>query len=483
VAQVDGTAAAGARDHRCLSTLPVEGGLDEADVAFSGVAGQARLLAEGRLTSAGLVDLLLRRIERLQPRLNAFRVVFADEARAAARAADEARAAGDTRPLLGVPIAVKDNVAVAGQRALMGTGSPEPTSDTDDVLVARLRAAGLVVMGLTHLPELALWAATESQHHGITRNPWDTDRAPGGSSGGSAAAVAAGLVPAAHATDGLGSIRIPASSCGLVGLKPTHGRVPLGPDPDHWLGLSHAGFVTRSVEDSALLLDAVIEPAPGLADGLVEPASLRVAVSAKPSTPVKVHPEVRRVVDEAADRLRDLGHHVVHRDPPYRSAVANANTVRYLAGVAKDVSHLTDRTATERRTRTLARMGRAFPGRTVAWARRTGEGFGERVTRGLFADVDVLVTPTVPLLPVRAGSVAGRGLAGTLPSMLPRAAMTGPWNACGLPAISVPVGTSADGLPIGVQLIAPAGSDALLLGLAATLERSIGWTARRPQVD
>jgi amidase len=457
--------------------------LDEAEVAYAGVAGQARLLAEGRLTAADLVDLLLRRIERLQPRLNAFRLVLAEDARAAAQAADAGRASGDPRPLLGVPIAVKDNVAVAGQSALVGTGSPEPVSQTDDALVARLKSAGLVVLGLTHLPELALWAATESRHHGITRNPWAPGRAPGGSSGGSAAAVAAGLVPAAHATDGLGSIRIPASSCGLVGLKPTHGRVPLGPDPDHWYGLSHAGFVTRSVEDTALLLDAVIQPEPGLSDAIADAASLRVAVSTKPSTPTRVHPEVRRVHEEAAERLRALGHQIVRRDPPYRPAVANSNSVRYLAGVARDVSHLADPSATERRTRVLARIGRAFPARMVSRARRTGEGFGDRVTRGLFADVDVLLTPTVPLLPVPAGSIVGRGLTGTLPSMLPRAAMTGPWNACGLPAISVPVGMSDDGLPIGVQLVGPAGGDAVLLALAAALERSVGWTARRPPVD
>ena len=457
--------------------------LDETEVAFAGVAGQAKLLAEGRLTSAELVDILLRRIGRLQPRLNAFRIVLADDARVAAQAADAARAAGDNRPLLGVPIAIKDNVAVAGQSALMGTGSPEPINDTDDLLVARLKDAGLVVIGLTHLPELALWAATESRHHGITRNPWDTDRAPGGSSGGSAAAVAAGMVPAAHATDGLGSIRIPASSCGLVGLKPTHGLVPLGPDPDHWNGLSHAGFVTRSVEDTALLLDAVVEPTPRFADQLAGSSPLRVAVSTKPSTPTKVHPEVRRVVEEATDQLRGLGHQVVRRDPPYRAAVANANTVRYLAGVAQDTSHLADPTATERRTRVLARMGRAIPARTVSWGRRTGEGFGERVARGLLADVDVLLTPTVPLLPVKAGSIADRGLVGTLPSMLPRAAMTGPWNACGFPAISVPVGMTEEGLPVGVQLVGRGDSDAMLLTLAAALERSTGWTARRPPVD
>ncbi len=247
------------------------GGPSEQEVAYAGVAGQARMLADGRLTAVDLVDLLLRRIDRLQPSLNAFRVVLGDEARRGAAAADEARRGGDTRPLLGVPVAVKDNVPVAGQAALIGTGSPEVVATQDDELIRRLRAAGMVVLGLTHLPELALWAATESAHHGVTRNPWDHRLAPGGSSGGSAAAVAAGLVPVATATDGLGSIRLPASACGLVGLKPTHGTVPLGPDPDHWAGLSHAGVLTRSVGDTALVLDAVVAPAPGWSDVLTEP--------------------------------------------------------------------------------------------------------------------------------------------------------------------------------------------------------------------
>ncbi|HET6816167.1 MAG TPA: amidase family protein [Mycobacteriales bacterium] len=457
--------------------------VDETEIAFAGVAGQSGLLAAGELTSAQLVDILLRRIERLQPRLNAFRVVLAREARAAAAQADEARAAGDTRPLLGVPIAIKDNVAVAGQSALMGTGSPEPVNASDDVLVARLKAAGMVVLGLTHLPELALWAATESRHHGVTRNPWETDRSPGGSSGGSAAAVAAGLVPAAHATDGLGSIRIPASSCGLVGLKPTHGLVPLGPDPDHWYGLSHAGLLTRSVVDTAMLLDAVVQPAPDFSAGLDQTGTFRVAVSAKPSTPTKVHADVQRVLDEAASAVRELGHDVVRRDPPYRTAVANANTVRYLRGCATDVSRLADPRRTEPRTRVLARMGRALPSATVTWARRRGEAFGEQVANDVFGEAEVLMTPTVPLLPVPAGSIARSGLARTMPAMLPRAAMTGPWNACGFPAVSVPFGTSSDGLPIGVQLVGPRGSDGTLLRLAAALERTAGWTARRPPVD
>ena len=457
--------------------------LDEAHVAFAGVAGQSRMLTDGDLTSAQLVDLLLRRIERLQPSLNAFRVVLAGEARRAAAAADEARAKGDTRPLLGVPIAIKDNAAVTGQSALMGTGSPEPVNTSDDPLVARLRAAGMVVIGLTHLPELALWAATESRHHGITRNPWDTDRAPGGSSGGSAAAVAAGLVPAAHATDGLGSIRIPASSCGLVGLKPTHGLVPLGPDPDHWYGLSHAGFVTRSVADTAILLAAVVGPGHDFSGALADPDPLRIAVSTKPSTPTKVHPHVQRTVEDAVDQLRALGHDVVRRDPPYRNAVANANTVRYLRGCATDVSRLADPTRTESRTRALARMGRALPSASVTWARRRGQEFGKHVEEEMFAEVDVLMTPTVPLLPVHAGSIARRGLLRTLPSMLPRAAMTGPWNACGFPAMNVPFGVSSDGLPIGIQLVGAPGSDGTLLRLAASLEHATRWTARRPPVD
>jgi amidase len=459
---------------------------EDEDVAFAGVSGQAARLADGRLTSVELVDILLRRIERLQPRLNAFRVVLADEARAAAAAADDARRAGDTRPLLGVPIAIKDNVPVAGQSALLGTGSPEPVAVEDDELVRRLRAAGLVVLGLTNLPELALWAATESEHHGVTRNPWATDRAPGGSSGGSAVAVAAGLVPAAHATDGLGSIRLPASACGLVGLKPTHGAVPLGPDIDHWEGLSHAGFLTRSVRDTALLLDA-IGAGTSSAEGeawtarLKAPARLRIAVSTKPSVRAPVTADARAAVESVAVELRDLGHVVTEADPPY-GQIPLSNSLRYLAGVAHDVDRLADPSATEGRTRTLARLGRRVPHRTVGWARGQGTALAERMGE-FFTQHDVLVTPTTPLPPARAGSIVGRGFAATVRSMAPRAAFTGPWNGSGLPAVSIPWTTDSDGLPVGIQLVGPRDSDPRLLALAGALERIAGWTARRPPVD
>jgi amidase len=482
VAPVDRFAATGhGRDGRLTAGPDGMTASEAADVAFAGVAGQAALLAEGSLTSVDLVELLLERIARLQPTLNAFRAVLADEARREARVADEQRGGGDRRPLLGVPIAIKDNVPVAGQRFFNGTGSPTPPASADDELVRRLRRAGLVVIGLTQLPELALWAATESAHHGVTRNPWDTNRAPGGSSGGSAAAVAAGLVPAAHATDGLGSIRIPASSCGLVGLKPTHGLVPLGPDIDHWEGLSHAGFVTRTVRDTALLLDAVVEPSPGLTGVLEDTSPRRVALSLRPTTPVRIDPQVRSVVEAAADALRAAGHAVTEHKVPY-GGIANANSVRYLAGVAHDVDLLDDPAATERRTRQLAFAGRRLPRRLVERARDGGAAFARRMD-AVFTDCDVLLTPTVAKLPVAAGSIVGRSLPATLRPMLPRAAFTGAWNGSGLPAVSLPFGQTPADLPIGVQLIGPAGSEGVLLALGAALEAASGWPQRRPPVD
>lgn len=461
-------------------SVPGELPLDEDSIAYAGALGQAELLRSGQLTSVQLVDLLLARIGRLDGRINAFRMVLADAARAEAAAADQARAAGDDRPLLGVPIAIKDTVAVAGTAAMCGTGSLEPEATEDDELVRRIRAAGLVVIGKTHLPELAMWAATESISHGITRNPWDPRRAPGGSSGGSAAAVAAGMVAAAHATDGLGSIRIPASCCGLVGLKPTHDFLPVG---DHWQGLSHAGFLTRSVRDTAALLDATADPHPRLADAIAAGTGrLRVAATTKAATPTGVKKEIRQAVDRAAALLRDLGHTVTATTPPYGPAVVASNTARYLAGVATDSAGLADPKATERRTRVLSALGRRLSPERVTGAREVGRAFAAEMD-GFFNEYDLVLTPTMPVLPRKAGGLVRRGTLRTLTYMLPCAAFTGPWNASGLPAISLPVGTTSDGLPIGVQLIGPAHSEGRLLSVAAEMERVIGWTDRRVDPD
>jgi amidase len=282
-------------------------------------------------------------------------------------------------------------------------------------------------------------------------------------------------VPAAHATDGLGSIRIPASCCGLVGLKPTHGFVPAG---DHWKGLSHAGFVTRSVRDTAALLDAATDGEADLMNQLGPPTPLRIAVSTRAATPVRPVAEVRDALDRAAGILRDLGHTVVDRDPPYGAALSPANTTRYLAGIAKDVAGLADAGVIESRSRALARLGRRLPEGAVTWARRQGAAFATSMAQ-FFSEVDLLITPTMPVLPRNAGCLADRGLLRTIGLMLPCAAYTGPWNGAGLPAMSLPVGLTSEGLPVGVQVVGPVRSEATLLGLAAAVEPVAGWLDRR----
>src|SRR5918992_3220167 len=229
--------------------------MEREDLAFAGVARQAELIRAGEVSSRELVELYLERIERLDPELNAFRKVMAERALVDAQQADGRRGAGDERPLLGVPLAVKDVEDVTGEVTRWGTDAFSTPAAQDSELVRRLRSAGAVVIGKTNCPELAIMGETEGPAFGITRNPWNTDRSVGGSSGGSAAAVAAGLCAAATGSDGMGSIRIPAACCGLVGLKPQRDRISLAPAGEHWHGLSVAGFLTRGVGDTALLVD------------------------------------------------------------------------------------------------------------------------------------------------------------------------------------------------------------------------------------
>ena len=229
--------------------------MDDLEIAFAGIARQARLIAAGELSSRELVELYLRRIERTQPTLNAFRTVFAERALLEADQADARRGAGAGRPLLGVPIAVKDDLDVAGEPTMLGTNAVDRPAAADAEVVRLLRVAGAVIIGKTNVPELCIWPFTETATFGVTRNPWDLQRAPGGSSGGSAAAVAAGLVGAALGSDGAGSIRIPAAWCGLFGLKPQRGRVSMAPRRSAWNGLSVNGVLTRRVADTALFHD------------------------------------------------------------------------------------------------------------------------------------------------------------------------------------------------------------------------------------
>jgi amidase len=450
--------------------------MDRDELAFAGAARQAELIRSGDVTSRELVILYLERIERLDPQLNAFRKVMDERAMVDAQQADGRRGAGDERPLLGVPIAVKDVEDVTGEVTGWGTAANSTPASQDSELVRRLRSAGAVVIGKTNTPEGAIIGDTEGPAFGITRNPWNTDRSPGGSSGGSAAAVAAGMCAAATASDGAGSIRIPASNCGLVGLKPTRDRIPLAPLKEHWYGLSVSGFEARSVEDAALLLSVGAEDE-DLRDSFWRPPErLRVAVSTKPVLPTRVHPDVKRVADETAGRLRSLGHEVEQRDPPY--PLVSPGPTRYLAGVAQDADQLYERPERlQRRTKGFARIGNAIPRVVLDWALREDD--TERM-RPFFERHDVLLTPVSAVPPVRAGQWEGLGAVRTFLGLAQAYPFAVEWNLTGQPSISVPVGRSDDGLPIGMQLVGRHGEEATLLALAAQLEGELRWADHRP---
>jgi amidase len=459
--------------------------MDREDLAFAGAAAQAELVRRGEVSSSELVELHLERIERLEPELNAFRVVMAERALADARQADARRAAGDERPLLGVPIAVKDTEDVAGERTAWGTAVRGAPAAHDNDLVARLRGAGAVVIGKTNMPELAIMGTTEGPAFGVTRNPWDTDRTPGGSSGGSAAAVAAGLCGAATATDGAGSIRGPASCCGLVGLKPQRDRISLGELAGHWYGMSVAGFVTRTVEDTALLLDVAADRKPerpyveAFRD---EPEKLRIALSFKAAVqPARVDGDVRRSLEHVAETLRRVGHEVEERDPAYGRAT-DAAVARYLGGIAEDSRRFAQPERLQRRTRGFVRLGGLIPRPLIDRAVRDEARHAARIGE-LFREHDVLLTPTAARPPVKAAQWEGLGALRTLLGMAAVYPFTGMWNMTGQPALSIPAPPSSDGLPVGAQLIAPKDGEGRLLALAAQLERELGWPAHRPPVD
>jgi amidase len=451
--------------------------MERDELAFAGVARQAELVRLGEVSSRELVMLHLERIERLNPQLNAFRRVMSERALVDAQQADGRRGAGEERPLLGVPIGVKDVEDVTGEVTRWGTDAFSQPAAQDSELVRRLRAAGAVIVGKTNCPELAIICDTEGPAFGITRNPWNTDHSPGGSSGGSAAAVAAGLCPGATASDGMGSIRIPAANCGLVGLKPTRDRIPLTPLTEHWYGLSVAGFLTRSVRDTALMLAIGAGDEPLIDAPDRSPGRLRVAVSTKPPFLARVHGDVKRAVDQVAAQLRLLGHEVEPEDPPYPPL--SPSSIRFLAGIAQDVDERVERPdRLQRRTKGFARTGRAIPRQVLDWARREDDWSRYKP---LFDRHDVLVTPVNAVPPWRAGEWEGLGAVRTLLGMAQvQPVFTGEWNLTGQPAISVPGGVSEDGLPIGVMIVGRHNDEATLISLAAQLEGELRWTDRRP---
>jgi amidase len=446
------------------------------DLAYGGVVRQAELLRAGELSAPELTELHLARIERLDGELNAFRVVRAERALDEARIAQDRLRAGDEAPLLGVPIAVKDNVDVAGELTTHGTGVVTAPATADSEAVRRLRAAGAVIVGKTTMPELALWPqSTDSATWGATRNPWNPARSTGGSSGGSAAAVAAGLVPGALGSDGGGSIRIPAALCGVFGIKPQRGRVALAPDDDHWLGLTCFGPFARGVADAALLLDVLSGSAPRPIAPV--PVALRIAVSTKPTLPAKPGAAAREAVASTAELLRSLGHEVRERDPDY-GQLQPLFGPRYARGAWLDAQRLGRRFELERRTRGIVRVG-ARMGRMAERARGREAARAARIN-AIFDDHDVLMTPVTAAQPPAVGRHDGAGALRTFLAAGEFACYTAPWNVTGNPACSVPAGFDADGLPTAVQLVGRPDDEATVLALAAQLEAARPWGDARP---
>jgi amidase len=460
--------------------------MDATTLAFAGAAEQARLIRAGEVSSRELVEMTLARIARLDPVLNAYRVVLAERALAEADQADARRNGGDDRPLLGVPIAIKDDVDVAGEATAWGTAAHAGPVARDAEAVRRLRAAGAIIIGKTLVPEMTMLPATDTITFGSARNPWDLSRTPGGSSGGSAAATAAGLCGVALGSDGAGSIRNPAAWTGLFGLKPTRDRVPVAPHHDAWQGLSVNGPLARTVADAALFLDATVSDAPEggfMAAAAREPGRLRIAVSTKapPGALPRLGAEERRAVESTAELLRGLGHDVVERDPAYPAGIWPAGLARVLRGIADDVqASMPYPERLESRTRRVAAIGGAIPKRTIRWARSAEAAQTTQLGR-LWEDVDVLLTPAAADGPYAAGVVGRWGTATYLARSAERLAWMPVWNVTGQPGASVPAGLDDDGLPVGVQLVGRRGDDALLLALSAQLETARPWT-RRPAV-
>ena len=471
------------------------------EFAFLDAIAQAELVRRKEVKAIELVDAAIERIERLNPTLNAVITPMYEQARTAATS----KLPGG--PFDGVPFLLKDFAAFyAGVRMISGTAfTRDFVPDHDSELVKRFKRAGLITLGKTNTPELALLVTTEPRLFGPTYNPWDTERTPGGSSGGSSAAVASGIVPIAHGNDRGGSIRIPASCCGLVGLKPTRGRNFFGPDyGDMPAGLVSEHVVTRTVRDCAALLDATAGPAigdpyvtplperPFLQEVSTNPRRLRIAFTDATLTGNKVHDDCARAVREAAALCADLGHEVVEAAPKIDSELLFQSFITVwsvsCAWTVDDMAITTGRTPTpdqfEPLTWAIYEKGR----QCSASAYLLAETALQKVTRGIapfFVGHDVWLTPTLGQPPVPLGTFDAPPEDPL--QVLSRVATFSPFtrifNVTGQPAITLPLFWNADGLPIGTHLVARFGDEATLFRLAAQLEEARSWADRRPPVS
>lgn len=438
----------------------------------------ARAVRRGDTSATQVVADHLDHIGVADRAVSAFRVVRAGEAIAESEKVDEQHDLGNL-PLAGVPIAVKENTAVAGLPTWNGSAAARTAvAEADHEVVRRLRGAGAVVLGVTRMPELGLWALTDDGDTS-TRNPWRADRTPGGSSGGAAAAVSAGMVPIAHGNDGLGSLRIPAACCGLVGIKPGRGVVPYQMGPDDWFGMAEHGILATTVADAAVGLDVLAGRRP---EKLVEPARLRVAVSLR--SPVRgIRPDTanRDAVAAATRLLAAAGHDPISTDPVYPASLGMRVLATWFAAAHREAEAAgLDRRTLQRRTRRHAAVGN--------WTWRKGYVREADRTRwrdssiGFFSggSYDLLVTPALAATPPRAQGWCSRSWRSNMLTSLRYAPYAAPWNAAGLPAMVVPVGVRPDGLPLGVQLVAPPGGERLLLAVAGQFELAAPWRRHAP---
>jgi amidase len=473
------------------------------DLAVLDATAQADLVRRGEVTPAELVEAARVRIEAVNPELNAV-IHRLDEKAAAAAVAPEL----PDGPFRGVPFLVKDVVChTAGDPYHCGMQFLKErnwTADTDAYLAQKLRRAGFVFVGKTNTPELATSVTTEPRAYGPTRNPWNVAHSTGGSSGGSAAAVAAGLAPVAHANDMGGSIRAPASECGLVGLKPTRARTSLGPRfGEFWGPLTHEGVLTRTVRDTAAVLDVISGAMPGdpyaaplparpfATEVGADPGSLSVGVrTAAPGPMPATDPECVAAAEAVAVLLADLGHRVEESFP---AAIDEDGLSSYFSVFATAVARDLDRWSAatgdpigpddvEPWNWNTAEIGRTISGTALLASLEDFFATARRLA-AWWKDHDILVTPTIGLLPPELGVLAPDADPDT--ALLVMGQITGfliPWNMTGQPAISLPLGRSESGLPIGVQLIAATGREDLLIRVASQLERAAPWANRRPPV-
>jgi Asp-tRNA(Asn)/Glu-tRNA(Gln) amidotransferase A subunit family amidase len=466
------------------------------DLCYMAAVDLAAAIRERRLSPVELIEALLDRIDRINPRINAYCTLAADRARVDAQRAEEAvMAGGPLGPLHGVPISIKDLTLTAGIRTTMGSKAFEDYVPTEDALIVeRSRRAGAVVVGKTNTPEFGCKGVTDNAIFGHTRNPWDPSRVAGGSSGGAGAAVAAGISPLAEGSDLGGSIRTPASVCGIVGLKPSLGRVARYPAPNGWTALSVNGPMTRTVGDAALLLSVFAGPderdpqsLPDTGEDFARAvdggvSGLRVAWSADLGY-AEVDPEVRHIAQAAVKTFADLGCEVEEADPGFEDPrpLLIELTAPYRAAIMEP--HLAWRDLMD--PVLVSRLDTASSMSAVDYEKATHARTAmTRLVAGFFERHDLLVTPTTPAAAFPLGrdfpdEIDGHKLEGSLDW----APFTVPFNVTGQPAISVPCGHTSEGLPVGLQIVGRRFADGLVLRAAAAFEAAAPWADRRPPLN